>query len=64
MAAKRPLNKPTPGEVTFWQEAFVAAELSVLLKVGTRVSPVGAAHLMGEFADAALTEHRRRFNKR
>ena len=64
MAVKRRLNKLTPGEQAFWEKAALGAELSVLLRTGTKISPAGAAHLMAEFADALLVEQRRRFNSR
>jgi hypothetical protein len=44
-----------------WRESFLAAEVSTLLKVGTKVTPVGLAHLAAEYADAAVREFRRRF---
>jgi hypothetical protein len=64
MAAKRRLNKLTRTEQAFWEKAALGAELSVLWRTGTKLSPTGAAHLMAEFADALLAEHRRRFNSR
>jgi hypothetical protein len=64
MAAKRQLNKLTPAEQAFWDKACVAAELSLLVKIGTRISPIGAAHLMADSADALLRERRRRFGRR
>lgn len=56
---------PTPAERAFWQQAFLAAELPTLLKHnGRKVSPQGAAHLMADFADAAMNEYRMRFGER
>jgi hypothetical protein len=49
-------------DAKFWQSAFVAAELSSLLKLSPkRVAAEGAAHLAAEYADAAVREFRRRF---
>lgn len=48
-------------ERRFWREAFLAAELPTLFRKRARfLSPTGAAHLAADFADAALTEYRRR----
>lgn len=55
MATKYPL---THSELKFWQQAFLAAELTVLLKAGGRLNPAGAAHLAAEYADAAINEYR------
>jgi hypothetical protein len=44
-----------------WRDAFLAAEVSTLLKVGSKITPVGLAHLAAEYADAAVREFRRRF---
>lgn len=60
MAAK--LNKMNPANAKFWQSAFVAAEVSSLLKLSPkRIAAEGAAHLAAEYADAAVREFRRRF---
>ena len=64
MAAKRPLNKLSKADLAFWEKALLVAELPVLVKAGTKISPTGAAHLMAEFADAMLIEQRRRSNRR
>lgn len=45
----------------FWRDAFLAAEVSTLLKVGTKITPAGLAHLSADYADAAVREFRRRF---
>lgn len=47
-------------EVAFWQQAFLAAELPVLLKGKSHMSPAGVAHLAAEFADASIAELRLR----
>lgn len=58
-----PTSKHLPlsrAEQKFWQSAFLAAELSVLLKRdGHPLEPTGAAHLAAEYADAAVVEYRR-----
>jgi hypothetical protein len=60
MAAK--LNKMNRPNVKLWQAAFLAAEVSALLKLNPkRVAAEGAAHLAAEYADAAVREFRRRF---
>jgi hypothetical protein len=59
MATKRRLNRP---EQKFWREAFLGAEISTLLRSnGRQISPIGAAHLAAEYADAALTEFKARY---
>jgi hypothetical protein len=56
--ALRRLNKD---EQAFWREAFVGAELPVLMRGAARkVSAIGVAHLAAEYADAAVIEFRRR----
>ncbi len=46
----------------FWKQAFLAAQLPVLLKLSPKRSPgTGVAHLAAEYADAAVTEFSRRF---
>ncbi len=53
---KSPLSR---AELQFWQAAFLAAELPVLLKAnGSRLSAEGAAHIAREYADAAVIEFR------
>lgn len=61
MAAK--LNKMNnPRNAKFWQAAFIGAEVPALLKLSPkRIAPEGAAHLVAEYADAAVAEYRRRF---
>jgi hypothetical protein len=60
------LPEPTPrrlnkAERVFWRQAFLGAEIPVLLKGnGRRISAAGAAHLAADYADAALIEFRRR----
>jgi len=50
----------TANERAFWRQAFLAAEVSVLLKGGAkRMNPAGAAHLAAEYATAAVNEYRR-----
>lgn len=52
-------NRLTPSELDFWQAAFLAAELPVLLKGdGLPLGPSAAAHLAADYADAAITEFR------
>jgi hypothetical protein len=52
-------NPLTRSELVFWQRAFLAAEISTLLKSGTRrMNPAGAAHLAAEYANAAVAEFR------
>lgn len=46
-------------ERTFWQAAFVAAQLPTL--IGEKIAPEGTAQFAGEYADAALAEYRRRW---
>lgn len=47
-------------ELNFWKAAFLAAQVPMLLKRGTRnLDPTGAAHLAAEYADAAVLELRR-----
>jgi hypothetical protein len=61
MAAKLN-NMKSPRDAKLWQSAFVAAEIPALLRLSPkRISPEGAAHLAAEYADAAVTEYRRRF---
>ncbi len=45
---------------SFWKAAFIAAELRLLAK-GKPLKPTGLAHLAAEFADAAVTECRKRY---
>lgn len=61
MAAK--LNKMNRRDAKFWQEAFVGAEVPTLLKLlaPKRIAPEGAAHIVADYADAAVREYRRRF---
>lgn len=56
-----PDQPPSPAMRKFWREAFLAAEFPSVVRYGRRVSPLGLAHMSAEFADAALTEFRRRF---
>lgn len=51
---RRPLTR---SELTFWKAAFLAAEMPVVLK-GRGWSPLGAAHVAREYADAAVGELR------
>lgn len=56
------LNKMNRKDAALWQSAFLAAELPVLMKLSPkRIAAEGAAHLAAEYADAAVTEFRRRF---
>ena len=58
-------SKLNQAERRLWIAAFCAAELPVLLKGnGRRIAASGLAHLTAEYADAAVTEYRRRFNSR
>jgi len=46
----------------FWQAAFLSSVWPILLAHdGNKLTPTGAAHLCGEFADFAVEEQRRRF---
>jgi hypothetical protein len=57
-------NRKSSATSHFWRDAFCKAELATLLRSnGRRLSAQGAAHLCAEFADAAVTEYRRRFNR-
>lgn len=58
MASKNTLPPMSASERTFWKQAFLAAELSVLLKGARNLNPAGAAHLASEYADAAVRELR------
>lgn len=58
MATQKHPAHLTATELQFWQQAFLAAELPVLLK-GKQVSPAGMAHLASEYASAAVIELRR-----
>jgi len=44
----------------FWAQAYLSAELSVLIRKGMKLTPQAVAHLCGEFADASLNEFIRR----
>jgi hypothetical protein len=57
--ATRKLFPMTRSEHSFWRQAYLTAELSVLLQEGKRVSPQGAAHLAAEYANASVLEDRR-----
>ena len=48
----------TRSELRFWQAAFLAAELSVLLEKGLLTNPQAAAHIASEYATAAVNELR------
>jgi hypothetical protein len=59
MATPNTIHPLTRSELAFWRSAFLAAELTVLLKDdGDRLSPEGAAHLCADFAAAAIAEFR------
>lgn len=58
MATQKHLAHLTGSELTFWQNAFLAAELPVLLKGEKQISPAGMAHLAAEYANAAVLELR------
>lgn len=46
----------------FWQAAFLSSVWPILLAHdGQKLTPTGAAHLCGEFADFAVEEQRRRY---
>lgn len=62
MASRKNIS-PTRSERAFWREAFLRAELPVLLKHGTKITPAGLAHLSGEYADAAVREYQLRQGK-
>lgn len=56
------LNKMNPRHAKFWQAAFLAAEVPVLVRLHPkRASAGGTAHLAGEYADAAVAEFNMRF---
>lgn len=57
MATQKHPAHLTAAELQFWTQAFLAAELPVLLK-GKQVSPEGMAHVASEYAFAAVTELR------
>jgi len=66
MASKySPQTEPKPSNLnrTFWKQAFLAAELSTVIRHGTKIEPKGLAHLAADYADAALTEYRIRFQR-
>ncbi len=53
-------RKSSPDQ-QFWQAAFLSSVWPILLAHdGQKLTPVAAAHLSAEFADAALVELRRR----
>ena len=60
------LPEPAPrhlntAERSFWEKAFLAAELPSLMTGELKdTSPQGAAHIAADYADAALIEMRRR----
>jgi hypothetical protein len=58
MATKNPSIPLSRTELVFWRQAFLAAEISVLLGKRSPLNPTGAAHLAAEFADAAVREFR------
>lgn len=59
MASRKQRFALTRAELRFWETAFVAAELPMLLKSnGKRLNPVGLAHIAAEYADAAVVERR------
>lgn len=54
----KPLNRD---ELRFWCESFVAYEMPTALRHGTKITPIGQAHLAADFADSAINELRLRF---
>jgi len=55
-------RKSTTPDQQFWQAAFLSSVWPILLAHdGKQLTPTGAAHLCGEFADFAVEEQRRRF---
>ena len=57
MVARKPESK---AERSFWEAAFLKAEVSLLVRKGTSIDPRGLAHLCSEFANAAVYERRHR----
>ncbi len=60
MASRTSSRTLTVPERRFWQEAFLAAHRSFLLRRGTMRTAVRAAELAADYADASVAEFRRR----
>jgi hypothetical protein len=64
MAPKHHGKSMSQPERAFWRDAFVSANQAFLTRRGTMRSPVKAAALAADYADAAVEEFRRRITWR
>lgn len=58
MATQKHPAPLTSQELQFWQSAFLAAELPVLMKGSRHLSAIAVAHLAADYANAAVNELR------
>lgn len=66
MSTRRSKNSPpklNKLNSKFWRDAALRAELTLLVRKGTRIKPQGLAHLVAEYADALDSEYRARFHR-